>query len=294
MEYLILASACVVSTTYNSLINRSGKKYIKNITDNFSFCALLAFFAALTLLIIGGKPESPSTFTIIWALAYGLFTVTYSVTSVLAMSCGPMSYTVLIICSALMLPTFSGFAFWHEKVAAVQIVGVAVLMVSIYLGANPKKDGRVTLKWFLLCLGAFASSGFLGIIQKIHQRSDYAGELNIFLFIAFAASVVLMTVICVVLSRLGVRKTVSLRSNILPLGAFTGICEGLVNLMMLYLAGKLASVILYPVYNGAALMLTALAASVIFKEKLSKTQTAGFILGVISIVLIGNMTANLF
>ena len=57
---------------------------------------------------------------------------------------------------------------------------------------------------------------------------------------------------------------------------FNAVCgAGAVNLINLYLSGKLPSIILFPILNGGVIVLSGAAALIIFKEKLSCKQYLG-------------------
>ena len=55
------------------------------------------------------------------------------------------------------------------------------------------------------------------------------------------------------------------------------------------LAGKLPSVLFFPVFNGGVILLSSVTGWVFFREKLTKLQIFGLISGFISILVIGNI-----
>jgi len=59
------------------------------------------------------------------------------------------------------------------------------------------------------------------------------------------------------------------------------------NLLNLNLAGKLPAIILFPVYNIGSIILTGIFCTIIYKEKNTKTGIIGFVIGCISIMIIG-------
>ena len=60
----------------------------------------------------------------------------------------------------------------------------------------------------------------------------------------------------------------------------------------LYLAGAMPSAVFFPIINTGALVLTLLAATLLFKEKLSRLQWLGIALGLISSLFVsGTVTA---
>jgi drug/metabolite transporter (DMT)-like permease len=61
---------------------------------------------------------------------------------------------------------------------------------------------------------------------------------------------------------------------------------GTANLLNTYLAGVFSSVITFPVVNGGRILLTSVLVPFLFKEKTSRLQKTGIILGFIAILLI--------
>ena len=66
-----------------------------------------------------------------------------------------------------------------------------------------------------------------------------------------------------------------------------GVCVGALNLLNLNLSGKIPSVILFPIYNVGSLLLTTVISSVIYKDKISKRQSVGFVIGIVAILIVG-------
>jgi drug/metabolite transporter (DMT)-like permease len=57
----------------------------------------------------------------------------------------------------------------------------------------------------------------------------------------------------------------------------------------MYLAGVIDAIIFYPVVNGASMILTTAAGILLWKEKLSKRQWFGLIMGGVAILLLCNI-----
>ena len=65
-----------------------------------------------------------------------------------------------------------------------------------------------------------------------------------------------------------------------------GIANGMVNFLVMVLTTMVPTVILFSSIQALAMSLTFVLALAVFKEKLSKAQTTGYILGIISVVLL--------
>ena len=138
----------------------------------------------------------------------------------------------------------------------------------------------------MLSLLAMSGSGCSAIIQKLHQRSEFVAELPSFLTLALLASAAMCFVLHLFLPREAEKGgRMGLRSFAFP--AVSGLCIGCLHLMNLVLAGKLPSVIHFPVYNVGSMILTGVLGALIFRERSGRMQIAGFAIGCIAILIVG-------
>ena len=68
----------------------------------------------------------------------------------------------------------------------------------------------------------------------------------------------------------------------------SGACVAVNNKFNLYLSGVMDSAVFFHIVNGGGLVLTTLAAVLLFKEKLSTKQWIGVVLGIASVVFLCN------
>ena len=277
------------------------KKYYLDKTTTlaggFVFNAVSCLSAAVVLLCWGGFGTS-SVFTIVLGVVFGAVTALQGITNIAALQVGPMSYTSVIISFSTLISALSGAMFFNESLSWAHILGIALMLASFVLAA--KSDGdekKANSKWLFLCLIAFAATGAIGIMQKVHQSSGYRGELNAFLIIAFVASAVLCALFAYLLKRRECRladaKEKGNKSKmqawfLLGIMIASGACGAVNNKFNLYLSGVMDSAVFFPIVNGGGLVLTTLAAVLLFREKLSKKQWVGVVFGIASVVFLCN------
>ena len=80
------------------------------------------------------------------------------------------------------------------------------------------------------------------------------------------------------------KKSVKLLAMLLAI--ICGICTYGMNLLNLKLSGLLPSQLFFPLVNGSAIVFSSLISVTVFKEHISKKQTAGLIGGIISLIMI--------
>ena len=290
---LSLAAALVGSIT---------KKYYTDkeptgLSGDFVFNAVGCLTAAVILLCWGGFGTA-SVFTIVLGVVFGAVTALQGITNIAALQVGPMSYTSVIISFSTLISALSGVMFFDESLGWAQIAGIVLMLASFVLAA--KSDGdekKANLKWLFLCLIAFVATGGIGVMQKVHQSSEYLSELNAFLIIAFISSAVLCSIFAALLkrreSRFADAKEKGNKSKkrfwlLLGIMIASGACVAVNNKFNLYLSGVMDSAVFFPIVNGGGLVLTTLAAVLLFKEKLSKKQWIGVVLGIASVVFLCN------
>lgn len=233
-----------------------------------------------------------------YAIIYGINWVLLAVVNNLALKTGPLSYTSVIISLSLVIPTFSGWLFWNEKINALQLIGI-IFMIMCFVLSNEKSedDKKVKKIWYVYVVVAFISNGFCGIIQKLHQSSNGAEQTTGFVFTALLISIVISTPLMLFFKgkerknrpseNLEGLKTGSKTKYIVLLLLLTaGVCSGLVNQINLYLVGIMDSAVFFPVVNGGNLILTMLLSVTAFKEKPTSKQWLGLAMGMIAVIML--------
>ena len=126
-------------------------------------------------------------------------------------------------------------------------------------------------------------------MQKIHQSSNFKGELSAFLIIAFLFSAVYSLVSAFLGCKKGQKITVMQSSKVKKLFLFSVICGAGIafcNHINMYLAGVMQAIIFYPVVNGASMLLNTIAGVALWREKLSAKQWIGLVTGGAAIILL--------
>ena len=264
-------------------------------SSGYIFNAVTCTAAALVILCMGGF-GSLSVFTLLLALLFGAVVALQGIVTVGALKCGPMSYTTVITSFSTLITALSGAMFFGEHLGAIQIVGIALVLASFVLAVKTdgeKKSART--KWLILCIIAFITTGGIGIMQKLHQSSDFKEELNAFLIISDLTAALICAMSAIVLKsregRAATEKTACNQKGMLVLLAImllNGVCIALNGKFNLFLSGVMDSAVFFPTVNGGGLVLSTVAAVILFKERLTVKQWIGILLGTVAVVLLCN------
>ena len=250
----------------------------------------IAFAVGTIVLCLMGDIQlhGVSTFTFVLAIVFGIFTAATTITHMLALNSGPYAYTAVIISLATLIPTFSGALFWNEQIFPIQFLGIFLMVLCFVMSVNPEESKRTqTSKWMFYCLLTFFLNGTISVMQKWHQNTVYKGELATFIMLAFASATVFSFVVAL---RLMKKEHCTQLSSFkwIYLALLAGIGFSLNNKICLYLSGAMDSAIYFPSFNVCALLLNTASGVFIFREKLSKRQLAGIIIGILSVLCLCN------
>ena len=287
IEYLLLAVSIIFglggTLTRKYFTNKVGSSY----AYVFLFNAVSGLVAALFFLILN-QFSSISSYSLWLGVLFGAVTIVQSVFFMLAIQAGPMSFTVVMVNFSTVITALLGALLWDEKIKILQIIGVALSVVSFVLAVEKKsEEKRASWKWLLYCVIAMLTTSAIGLLQKVHQTSVYKGELNGFLLVAFAfLSIVSLGAAFLFKKKEKVaffeKENASKYWLLLVIMLITGLFVAVPNELNAYLAGVIDSVIFFPLVNGGNLILSTLSALIVFKEKLTEKQWVGVIVGIAS------------
>ena len=298
MNALLLIFSIIMSLLSCGILrNEFCKKELAGNSDLYIFNTTNSLLSAITLLVVAtvsGNLCIPSMYTVLMGIVFGMATALCAILSMIALESGPLSYTNVIVSCAMVIPALSGLVLYGEIVSAWQYVGIALMIVSFICAVDKDNESSgASLKWLLLCLGAFICSGSVGVMQKLHQNSVHKDELGVFLVIAFAASALFSLAMTFHYRNVRGEPITVVRKpkfrNFAVISLISGIGFALVNQINMYLSGVMDAIIFYPVVNGASMILTTAAGIILWKEKLSRRQWFGLVMGGIAIFLLCNV-----
>lgn len=259
------------------------------------FNTVMSFCCLIFITVYSIDPTAKNPFAGImdfsWASAamgvgFGVLVLAQIYTYMWALEIGPFSYTSVIVSLATLISALSGL-FFGESIDIFQYIGIGVMVICIVFSVDrSKKDGkRSSLKWLAISLVSCVTNGLVGVMQKIHQNSPYKAQNVAFLISAFVFMMLASAAIWLIRRK---KAEVEFKPNFKQ-AAFAGACGACLavpHVANLFLAGSLPSAVFFPIINTGSLILTLVAATLIFKDKLTRLQWAGIALGIISSLLV--------
>lgn len=281
-NYIKMLLSVSANVTRNTLVNTQKKKAPSK-SELLLYNALCSAVTCIALIIAGKGIGQIAMYPFLLSIVYAAALVTSYQTLILAMREGPMSYTVLISTCGMIIPTLFGTFAYHEVVSVLQVIGFILMPIGFYFGANPKKSEKVTVKWAKYVFTCFFSNGMQGVLQKVLIRSDYSQQNGMFLASAFFIATVILCIIYLL------QKEKTKEGKNFPKKYATSVIVGALDAFQhkvnIVLSGVLPSIICYPVINGGGIAGATIVSVVLFKEKMDKKQKIGFVICVLSIIL---------
>ena len=225
-------------------------------------------------------------------ILFGILVLAQSYTYMWALEIGPLSYTSVIVSLASLIAAVSGL-FFGESIDLFQYFGMGIMVLCIIFSTDRNNGSRKSsLKWLLVALTSCITNGFVGVMQKIHQSTEYKAQNTAFLVSAFAFMTVASALLWLYERKKSGKNRFDPNAKQIAFALISGATFAVPHTANLYLAGAMPSAVFFPIINTGGLILTLLAATLLFKEKLSRLQWIGIALGLISSLFVsGTVTA---
>ena len=189
----------------------------------------------------------------------------------------------------MIMPLLVSYFYYNEKLSTYRIIGIILTIATIICVTDGKSGNKTNKKWLIFTVLAALSNGAIGITQKIFNASIYAVEREAFIsssyILAFCLTLVIYFVICLSNKKKEERKTAKINAKIFIYIALVGGILAVFQWINNYALTIIDGTFFFPVYSGGSIILSSLVGVIIFKDKLTKKQLIGIILGVMSIVL---------
>ena len=251
----------------------------------YGFGAATAFAALSMFLVTSCGDLNFSKDSFIYSVLFAACYCLGAIFSLLAINEGPLALTSLVIQYSLMIPTVYGLTVGDEQINVSLLIGIAFLLASL-LFINLDKKGekrRITVKWGIYAFLAFVGNGGCSTVQKIQQVNCQGQYKSEFMLIAYAISVVVLLAMALFSER---KQLVREIKEGCIFWLLCGLGNGLVNFLVLILTNKMPSSVMFPLISAGGILATFLVSLFIYKEKLSKFQNLGLVLGIISVVFL--------
>ena len=260
--------------------------FSKKLKATGSMQALLFIVAsAVVFIVYAGNIRCPAKVTVVLSVFYGIFTFLSQWMYTIALAEASVSVCAMVYSFGFIIPTVFGTIVWREPINAFRIISILLCVFTIILASHHKEETTKDMHGLPTALFiAMISSGGLGVVQKIQQKTSAADETGMFLFGAFILAALLSAIIP------GIRKDRNLQGTgegfkIVFHIIIVGTAMAAANIANTLLSGRLPSAVVFPIVNVGVILASFLVSVLILREKMAKTQLAAFALGIVAILL---------
>lgn len=253
---------------------------------NASFMGLGAGFLALYGVLAKPAMFELSRGTVLFGLAFGALYASAVLCYLLALNRGPVALTAFCLSASMVIPALFGVLL-HEALSVKKLAGLAALLGALYLTRQGGDARRQSPGWGGLCLAAFVLNGCTSVCQKLHQIVSRGTQGDGLMLVGYTVAALVSGMGAALLfARRGKPGGVCrahVRRNLLYL-PLIAVCSTGGNLLLTDLAGRVDSLILYPLSQGGMLVLLLVMSRFCLKERLSRQSMLGLLLGLLAIV----------
>ena len=264
------------------------KKYnAKHNDGGYIFIGLVSLVAMLFFIVTDTNGVNITTDMLPYGIASGIFYASASIMTFAAYACGSFVLTNLFLSYALLFSVVYGLVFLNDPATILTYVGLGVMLVSVFLVRGEGKSGaekvKVSWKWVVCVVVSMIGSGMFGVLKKLQQVKFERACDNEFMVVTLGFSVLAMLVMAIIKDG---KRIQSVIRHGAPYAGVAGVANGATNLLGLLLNTLIPISIAAPTASGVKIIVSFLLASLVFKEKLSKRQIAGVVLGTAALILL--------
>ncbi|MBO5357197.1 MAG: EamA family transporter [Clostridia bacterium] len=283
MKEIFIILACVPLYATNAFCDKYAS--MKNGTRMNAFYNALKFFIGsfffIPLVILDDAPKfgwgaiiCGIVCGIMYAISKTLIMTGYEKTSVAFMS--------LCHASGMIVPCVLGHFLWGEKLSLVSVIGIALAILSIVLLKDSKgKAKKYELLGIIIGIIIFLTSGTVMVMQKMMSLYFKDQSVSAYNYYSFVAAFFILIVISKPHTELKART-----KSVYPFAIGSALSLCIVSMVMTLLAGKVPSVVLFPLFNGLGIILVCFGSIFLFKEKMTAKKLIGIIIGVLGLCLV--------
>lgn len=292
MGYLLLFIALFAGTA-KGYCGKKTSNYTKGLGDaifaniiRMLLCVLIGF----VLLLVTGDLNSliPSRNMLLICVLSGVSTAIFVVTWLISVKKSAYMMLDIFLMLGVLIPLVASSIFFNEVIKLSQWLGIAVLFAAVVLicSYNNSIKAKLTPASFILLIICGAANGIADFSQKLFMKCIPGGSAAAFNFYTYLFAALTLLIAFAVMRKTGKNPDKSNMKPILGLILIMSVCLFVNSYFKTLAAEHLGAVLLYPLNQGCALILSAVMAAVLFKEKLTVKAIIGIITAFAGLLII--------
>ena len=284
MAYLLLLGAVCCSGAMSITANIFNKKNLKGIDFSSLYSLIVTASSFLVWSFIYFLDFSFDARVLVYSSLFGIFYALAFIGLYYAMNTGSASLTSFVKQLSLIAVAVWGFFFWDNPLTQTVVIGLVLVLVSLFLCFKPSRDGKMSLKWCFYSFFLIIGNAGCSIVQKYQQISFNSSHSSLLMVGATFVAVL----VCLFMYIKGERPKLSDMSHhtaFLPIVA--GVSSAVINVLVLkLLSSEIPESVFFPIIGVGGIILTTLFSVGVYKERLSPLRWSGLAVGLVAIVLL--------
>ena len=281
-SFILICTLCAIFTVKSIILSHLGKNKFGSITDGILINGLIFLFA---FGFFSPNITGASLPTVLCGITLGGLSVLYQLAYLNALSAGPLSLTGLVNNLAMVVPIAVSAIFFNESMSVFRMLGIALTIAALIINAKADDVADITKKWFIAISLSFTANGLVASTTKVYSHNFGGSESLSFVACSYLTAAILSAIVYLVISLRNKKRTVRLSPSVFVFTALVGLLLGSFQSLYTYSSSVIDGTLLFPAYNGGSTLLVTLSGILIYKEKLTKRQWFGILVGAIAILL---------
>lgn len=217
-------------------------------------------------------------YSFLMAASMALFGLSYNFIGFRMLRDGNMaSYTLFLMTGGMVLPYVVGLIALDEQFSYLRTIGLLVIFAGVFSANTPKV--RPSRKYLLMGGAVFLLNGLVSTVSKLHQIETVMPTVSSASFVMLSGIAKCVCCACALAFMKKDAQAGASKGNMsLFLIALSALLGGGSYLLQLIGAENLPATVLYPIITGGAIIFTALAGRIFFKEKIARMTLVGIAL----------------
>ena len=245
----------------------------------------IIFLITGALMLVFFCRTLPSAKTVIYAIAFGVFSVGFQLMYIAALRTGSVGLTMIVNNLAVIPPTIMGAVLYGEIPSVVQIIGIILLFVALlFLSDHGTSSAGVSKAWFISALLCMLSNSGTKCVQILFSKSPVFGESTAFVALSYFIAAVLSLILYFIFKKKDEPKIewdLKLTAGLVLISIILGVY----NYLWVIALTKMPSFILIVANSCLCLVFAWISDRIVFKKKATKNQIISVVLALISAIL---------
>lgn len=292
MGYLFL-SAALLSGAAKGYCGKKTSGYTENFKDAMAaniLRMLLCIAIGMGIVVLTGDIAdiSPSAEIIAISALSGVSTAVFVVSWLMSVRKSAYMLLDIFLMFSVLIPLVAGKILFDEEIRAIQWLGIAVLFIAVVIMClyNTSLKGKMTWLSLMLLLICGISNGITDFSQKLFVKCIPDTSVAVFNFYTYIFAGLTLAIAYFFIDRSEGNDCRALLGKSIPYIIIMAICLFANSYFKTRAAEYLNTILLYPLNQGAALIISTLMSSLLFKEKLTLTAVLGITTAFAGLIII--------